>query len=153
MTIQQTFDSALSHYGNGQLQETESLCRQIIGITTALRCRDVVQPLCVHVRPPKVGGLALLAALGLFWSPAWRGAAGLAVVYSAAALAISLTAAARTQWALLPVLPVVVWCFHFGYGYGFLRGILDLVLLHNAPDTQFVQLTRKHRPKPGSVRS
>ena len=100
-----------------------------------------------------VGGLGLLAALGLFWSPAWWGAAGLAVVYSAAALAISLTAAARTQWALLPVLPVVVWCFHFGYGYGFLRGILDLVLLHNAPDAQFVQLTRKHRPKPGSVRS
>ena len=100
-----------------------------------------------------VGCLCLLAALGLFWSPALSGALGLAVLYAAAALAVSLVTAAGTQWALLPVLPVVVWCFHFGYGYGFLRGILDLVLLHNAPDTQFVQLTRKHCPKPGSARS
>ena len=91
-----------------------------------------------------VGCFSLLAALGLFWSPALWGAAGLAVLYVAAALAVSLVTAARAQWALLPVLPIVVWCFHFGYGYGFLRGILDLVLLHNAPDTQFVQLTRKH---------
>jgi len=72
-------------------------------------------------------------------------------LYAAAALAVSLVAAARTQWALLPVLPVVLWCFHFGYGYGFLRGILDLVLLHNAPDTQFVQLTRKPSAKPAKV--
>jgi len=100
-----------------------------------------------------VGCLCLLAAGGLFWSPAWWGAVGLAVLYVAAALAISLVTAARTQWTLLPVLPVVVWCFHFGYGYGFLRGILDLVLLHNAPDTQFVQLTRKQQTKPGSVES
>ena len=100
-----------------------------------------------------MGSLSLLAALGLFWSPALWGAVGLAILYSAAALAVSLVTAARTQWALFPVLPVVVWCFHFGYGYGFLRGILDLVLLHNAPDRRFVQLTRKHCAKPGSVRS
>ena len=100
-----------------------------------------------------VGCFSLLAALGLFWSPALWGVVGLAVLYAAAALVASLVTAACTQWALLPVLPVVVWCFHFGYGYGFLRGILDLVLLHNAPDTQFVQLTRKQCPRPGSVRS
>jgi hypothetical protein len=69
-------------------------------------------------------------------------------LYAAAALAISLVTAARTQWTLLPVLPVVVWCFHFGYGYGFLRGVLDLMLLHNAPDAQFVQLTRQQQAKP-----
>ncbi|HTE91526.1 MAG TPA: glycosyltransferase family 2 protein [Terriglobales bacterium] len=100
-----------------------------------------------------VGSLSLLAALGLFWSPAWWGAAGLATLYCAAALGASLVTAARTQWVLLPVLPVVVGCFHFGYGYGFLRGVLDLVLLQNAPDRQFVQLTRKHCPKPGSART
>ena len=107
-----------------------------------------------HVVPGTfVGCLCLLAALGLFWYPALWGAVGLAALYAAAALTVSLITAARTQWALLPVLPVVLWCFHFGYGYGFLRGILDLVLLHNAPDTQFVQITRKHSPKSGSVRS
>src|SRR5216117_3962893 len=100
-----------------------------------------------------VGGLCLLAAVGLFWSPALLGALGLAVLYAAAAVTVSVVTAAQTKWGLLPVLPVVVGCFHVGYGYGFLRGILDLVLLHNAPDTQFVQLTRKQSPKPGSVRS
>jgi succinoglycan biosynthesis protein ExoA len=100
-----------------------------------------------------VGSLCLLAALGLFWSPALWGAGGLVALYAAAALVISLLTAARTQWALFPVLPVVVWCFHFGYGYGFLRGLLDLVLLRNAPDTPFVQLTREQRPKPGGAQS
>jgi GT2 family glycosyltransferase len=107
-----------------------------------------------HVVPGTlVACLCLLAACGLFWSPALWGAIGLAVLYAAAALAVSLVTAACTQWALLPILPIIVWCFHFGYGYGFLRGILDLVFLHNAPDTQFVQLTRTYSPKPGSVRS
>jgi GT2 family glycosyltransferase len=100
-----------------------------------------------------VGCLCVLAALGLFWFPALCGAVGLAVLYTAAALAVSLVIAARTEWILLPVLPVVMWCFHFGYGYGFLRGFLDLVLLHNAPDTQFVQLTRTHNSKPGRIQS
>lgn len=100
-----------------------------------------------------VVGLCLLAALGLFWSPAMWGAAGLAGLYLVTALAASLVTAARTQWTLLPVLPAVVWCFHFGYGYGFLRGVLDLVLLRNAPDARFVQLTRKHGAKPDGLRS
>ena len=100
-----------------------------------------------------VGCVCLLTVLGLFWFPAFWGVLGLVTLYAAAALAISLVTAARTQWILLPVLPVVVWCFHFGYGYGFLRGVLDLVLLHNAPDTQFVQLTRKHHPKSGDAES
>jgi succinoglycan biosynthesis protein ExoA len=100
-----------------------------------------------------VGCLCVLAALGLFWFPALCGAVALAVLYTAAALAVSLVIAARTEWILLPVLPVIMWCFHFGYGYGFLRGFLDLVLLHNAPDTQFVQLTRTHNSKPGRIQS
>src|SRR5205814_7947287 len=99
-----------------------------------------------------VGVLCLLAAVGLFWFPALLGVFGLAVLYAAAAVAVSVVTAARTRWTLLPVLPVVVWCFHFGYGYGFLRGILDLVLLHNAPDTKFVQLTRGQSQKPGGFR-
>jgi succinoglycan biosynthesis protein ExoA len=99
-----------------------------------------------------VGGLCLLMALGLFWSPALWGAVALAVLYAATALAATLVIAARTQWILLPILPVVISCFHFGYGYGFLRGILDFVVRKNAPDAKFVQLTREHRPKPGNVR-
>jgi succinoglycan biosynthesis protein ExoA len=100
-----------------------------------------------------VGCLGLLMVVGFFWFPAWWAAGGLAALYAAGALVISLVTAARTQWTLLPVLPVVVWCFHFGYGYGFLRGMLDLVLLRNAPDTPFVQLTREQRTKPGGAES
>jgi succinoglycan biosynthesis protein ExoA len=90
-----------------------------------------------------VGCLCLTMVLALFWSPALWVAGGLAVLYAAVAMVLSLVTAARTQWSLLPVLPVVVGCFHLGYGYGFIRGVLDLVLLNNAPGTRFVQLTRK----------
>jgi succinoglycan biosynthesis protein ExoA len=105
-----------------------------------------------HVVPGVfVGGVCLLTACGLFWPPALWGGSGLAALYAVAAVIVSLLTAARTQWVLLPVLPLVVGCFHLGYGYGFLRGVLDLVLLRNAPGTQFVQLTRKRST--GSVAS
>src|SRR2546423_4181985 len=99
-----------------------------------------------------VGCLCLMTALGLFWSPALGLVFAMTAGYMAAALAASFAIAARTEWVLLPVLPIVIWCFHFGYGYGFLRGILDFVLLHNAPDRQFVQLTRKQTPKADTAR-
>jgi uncharacterized protein YqgV (UPF0045/DUF77 family) len=94
-----------------------------------------------------VGCVCLLLILGLFWSPALWGTAALVLLYSTAVLAASLVIAARTQWRLLPVLPAVLGCFHIGYGYGFLRGVLDFVVFHRAPDTKFVQLTRTERPK------
>lgn len=100
-----------------------------------------------------VGGLCLLAIFGLVWIPFLWAAAGLAVLYACAALAAALVTAARTQWILFPVLPVVLWCFNFGYGYGFLRGIWDFAILKNAPEAKFVQLTRERAPKPGSIQS
>lgn len=107
-----------------------------------------------HVVPGAfLGSLCLLAAAGLFWTPALWAAAGLAVLYIAAALVASVIIAARTQWTLFPVLPVVIACFHFGYGYGFLRGILDFAILNNAPEAKFVQLTRERTPKPGGAES
>ncbi len=106
-----------------------------------------------HVVPGAlVGGLCLLAALGLFWRPAFLAAGGLALGYAGTAVALSLAIAARHQWTLFPLLPAVISCFHFGYGYGFLRGILDFVVLHNAPQAQFVRLTRETQVKPGNVR-
>ncbi len=100
-----------------------------------------------------VGSICLLALLGIFWPPGFWAVAGLGLLYAVGALALSLVIATRTQWTLLPALPGVVWCFHFGYGYGFLRGILDFVILHNAPQTQFVQLTREHYSRTDHVRS
>ena len=100
-----------------------------------------------------VGSIFILAVLGIFWTPGFVAVAGLGVLYATAALLLSFIIAARTNWALLPALPGVVWCFHFGYGYGFLRGIFDFVILHNAPHTQFVRLTREQTAKPENDKS
>lgn len=95
-----------------------------------------------------VGTLGLLLVAGLFWRPALLAAAGLAGSYLVAILLASLTTAARAEWKLLPAIPVTFCCFHLGYGYGFLRGILDFVIFQKAPATRFVQLTRDQRRSP-----
>jgi glycosyltransferase involved in cell wall biosynthesis len=100
-----------------------------------------------------VGSLCLLAATGLLWTPALWAAAGLGVLYAFAALAAVFVIAASTEWIFLPVLPLVIACYHFGYGYGFLRGFVDFVILKNAPEAKFVRLTRELAPKSGNVQS
>jgi hypothetical protein len=82
---------------------------------------------------------------GWFWRPALAAAIALAGIYFLSVLLASLLTACRTEKKLLPVLPVAFCCFHLGYGYGFLRGVLDFIVLQKAPATRFVQLTRKQR--------
>jgi glycosyltransferase involved in cell wall biosynthesis len=97
--------------------------------------------------------LGLLFVLGVFWRPAlWAGVFSTGFYALAVLLASTLTAF-RTELKLFPLLPVVFCCFHFGYGYGFLRGILDLVVFHNAPHSKFVRLTRKPESRLGEVSS
>ena len=50
--------------------------------------------------------------------------------------------AARSGWRFLPVLPLVFACYHFGYGIGFLRGLVGFVILRRAPSATFTRLTR-----------
>jgi succinoglycan biosynthesis protein ExoA len=100
-----------------------------------------------------VATVGSLLVLGLFWRPGWWILAGLSLLYSMAALLISLLTAARNQWRLLPALPAAVWCFHFGYGYGFLRGVFDFLVLNNAPQSEFVTLTREENIRSATVRS
>ena len=57
------------------------------------------------------GTLAL--AYGGFWA-----------VYLLATAVASCLAAAREGWALLPVMPIVFFVFHFSYGLGFLHGMV-----------------------------
>jgi hypothetical protein len=105
-----------------------------------------------HVVPAAfVGSLGLLLMTGLFWRPALAGGIVLAGTYLAAVLFASLVTAARAEWKLLPVLPLAFCCFQLGYGYGFLRGIVDFVLLQKAPATRFVQLTREQRRSPSTI--
>ena len=97
--------------------------------------------------------LGLLSGLSLLAPDSWAkpsalgplatGAlAGLLAVYSLCVLGASIVTAAKTEWKLLPVLPPVFACYHFGYGWGFLRGVFDFVLLRRHPANSFTQLTR-----------
>ena len=104
-----------------------------------------------HRRPAAVrqlvpaGFVALLALLPIL-ALVWRTAGGMWAVLVGAYLAGNVTAsvltARRHQWRLLPVLPAVFACYHFGYGLGFLRGLWDFVISRHAPAPLFTRLTR-----------
>lgn len=64
------------------------------------------------------------------------------LAYAAANLFASISTAAREGWELLPLLPAVFACYHFGYGYGFLHGLVDFLVLRRRPDNRFANLTR-----------
>jgi hypothetical protein len=66
----------------------------------------------------------------------------LSCVYLAAVVLASVWTAAKIAWKLLPVLPVVFGCFHFGYGFGFLCGIWHFVIRRGTAKTNFSSLTR-----------
>ncbi len=89
--------------------------------------------------------LALLLAtlgLGIAWPWALAMFVGLLGLYMVAVLAASLMVARREGWALLPFLPLVFPCFHFGYGLGFMIGVLNFVILRRGPGKGWKRLTR-----------
>ena len=74
--------------------------------------------------------LIVLAALTLaapFWRPALWTWAALTGSYLLGNVAAAVLACRKAGWDLLPILPLVFACYHFGYGYGFLRGLWDAV--------------------------
>jgi succinoglycan biosynthesis protein ExoA len=77
------------------------------------------------------------------WShfAAWASIA-LVSVYLVFSLVVSSITAARAGWALLPLLPLVFACYHFAYGFGFLRGVWDFVILRRTPHPPDTTLTR-----------
>jgi glycosyltransferase involved in cell wall biosynthesis len=94
-----------------------------------------------------VPGLFLVAILGLavaapFSAVALWMLAGLSTLYALVLLAASVSAGRSAGWDLIPVLPVVFSCYHFGYGYGFLRGMWDFGVRRRSPGAAFTALTR-----------
>ena len=86
-----------------------------------------------------LGTLGMLALFSLFAFWIWL---AVLAAYALLSLAASFSSASRSGWKLLPVLPAVVGCYHFGYGYGFLRGLLDFVIRGRGNITSFGKLTR-----------
>jgi hypothetical protein len=61
--------------------------------------------------------------------------------YSLCVLIASLMTACASEWKLFPFLTLVFPCYHFGYGYGFLRGVINVILRRDF-NISFTQLTR-----------
>jgi glycosyltransferase involved in cell wall biosynthesis len=93
---------------------------------------------------PSAFVLSLVALLaGSAWSElAGWGAIGLAAAYALGTVMASVHAAARSEWKLLPLMPLVFACYHIGYGWGFLHGVWDLVILRRRPRPHYSALTR-----------
>jgi hypothetical protein len=59
-------------------------------------------------------------------------------------LMASIFTAAGTEWRLASILPAVFGAYHIGYGFGFLRGLMDFAVLRRAPRPSATVLTRNH---------
>ena len=86
--------------------------------------------------------LITLGIAGLFSQVALLFGAVAVMAYLCLNLLASLVTASGGGWSLLPILPVVVAGYHCGYGYGFLRGILDFIVLRKGGHKAFAALTR-----------
>jgi succinoglycan biosynthesis protein ExoA len=89
--------------------------------------------------------VALLLA-ALFFPPVLELWAALVIAYAIGNLVASTVTAARNGWEYLPCLPAVFACYHFGYGIGFLRGLVDFIILRRQPSVVFTQITRSSPP-------
>ena len=91
-----------------------------------------------------VGALILLSGLSLFAAWARWALVSLLSLYALANLAATLLTCARsaTTLSFLPVMPLIFMAYHFGYGYGFLRGFIDFVVLRSGGRKAFGRLTR-----------
>ena len=96
-----------------------------------------------HVVP----GFFVLLLMGLpIAALLWAGAVwvwlGLITAYLVCDIAASLVTAAQKEYRFFPLLIVTFPCLHIGYGYGFLRGIYDFIILRRKPCHRFTLLTR-----------
>lgn len=89
-----------------------------------------------------VGGVALSLLLSPFSKIALVAFLGLTGSYLLVNMFASLTVCAKPgKWRYLPVIPLVFAGFHFGYGYGFLRGLWDFMVRKRVHE-KYTQLTR-----------
>src|SRR4030095_422448 len=63
-------------------------------------------------------------------------------LYSVCNVSASFLPAARSDWTLFPLLPLVFACCHFAYGYGFWHGVWTFCILRRPPTHTYTKLTR-----------
>jgi len=90
-----------------------------------------------------VAALLLLGVLAVFSRLAAVTWIGLLGSYAMANLAGTLSCCLRRgKWKYFPVMPFVFAAYHFGYGLGFLRGVVDFLILKRAAGRGCRTLTR-----------
>lgn len=97
-----------------------------------------------HVVP---GGFVLaliaLSILSPFWVPGRWMLGGLISLYAAMTVAASVYACTgRSTLRYLPIMPLVFAAYQFGYGIGFVRGVIDFVVLRRGASKGLTTLTR-----------
>ena len=91
--------------------------------------------------------LLILAALSLVIRLFGLALSALSGTYVMTNLAASvITCASLSKLRYLPVMPLVFATYHFGYGYGFLRGLVDFTLLKRGSSKIFEVLSRDSKP-------
>lgn len=89
------------------------------------------------------GGLGWLACL--VWPILWLVYGGAWTLYFILSALFSLKAASRDGWDLLPVLPLMFLTYHISYGWGFLLGLIDFILLKKGPRSDMARLSRSSK--------
>jgi glycosyltransferase involved in cell wall biosynthesis len=87
-----------------------------------------------------------------------KGAASVAIVlmtayFTAAAVGTAVICAARGTRRFIPLMPVIIGIHHFSFGYGFLRGFWDFVVLRKRGSQRLCALTRESRSQRRSGKS
>jgi succinoglycan biosynthesis protein ExoA len=86
--------------------------------------------------------LIMLALPSLWWSLAAWALIGILGAYALGNVGASFVTAASKGWNLFPILPFVFAVYHFAYGYRFVRGVWDFVILRRSPNFTYAKLTR-----------
>lgn len=93
-----------------------------------------------------VVSLLVLPPVFIWWPTAIWVWLALVAMYAACNVVASLLTARQNGWKILLHLPIVFGCYHFGYGVGFVRGLVDFVVLRRGPHPSLVNLTRNSAP-------
>ena len=98
-----------------------------------------------HIIPGTfVGGLLFSGLLAMFLKPFRLIFILVALSYLLGNLAATtITCHKHSDWRYIPLMPIVFFIYHFSYGYGFIRGVIDFLILKKSSGRGFTQISRR----------